>query len=28
MMRALNHGKEPPAPMPRVKRTKTYRIIR
>jgi hypothetical protein len=28
VMRALNHGKPDPAPMPRRKRSKAYRVIR
>jgi hypothetical protein len=28
VMRALNHGKPDPAPMPRRKRAKAYRVIR
>src|ERR1700675_2506383 len=28
IMRALNHGKPDPAPMPRRKRAKAYRVIR
>ena len=28
VMRALNHGKPAPAPMPRRKRAKAYRVIR